>query len=87
MLIEIDSDVVIPCDVPRVIKRTPKVTNKIPASLKGCVRAFCEAYKLVHGITPSVTYSGGYIRVKGLDYGVTRIRLKEMTNQLKWRHG
>lgn len=86
MLIEIDTDVVIPCDVPRVIKRTPRIA-KIPASLKSVVRAYQEAYKLVYGVTPEVKFTDGYIRIKGQDAGVTRVRLREMTTQLKWRAG
>ena len=86
MLIELDNDVSIPCDVPRVIKRKPKAAL-IPASLKTIVRAYQEAYKVVYGVTPEVKYSEGFIRIKGQDAGVTRVRLREMTTQLKWRAG
>jgi hypothetical protein len=86
MFIEIDCDVSIPNEAPRVMRKRV-MKDKIPASLKTCVRAFQEAYKIVYGVTPEVTVAAGYIRIKGQEYGVTRQRLKEMTNQLKWRAG
>jgi len=86
MHIEIDCDVSIPNEAPRIIQRKRKAVG-IPAALKTCVQAFKDAYKIVYGVTPEVTVRDGYIRIKGQEYGVTRERLREMTTQLKWRAG
>lgn len=90
MYIEIDDDVAVPEHQPRAIVRKSKrqtVKDAVPAALKRCVEAYKEAYKKVYGIVPEVTWSAGYIRVRGNEHGVTKVRLREMTIQLKWRAG
>lgn len=69
-----------------VIKKKPKVV-KLPANVRNAVKAYSEAYRHVYGISPEITFSGGFIRIMGQAQGVTKKRLKEMTNQLKWRAG
>lgn len=69
-----------------VIRKKAKATS-IPASLKKSVQAYSDAYLKVYGIRPEVTFDGAFIRIMGQVQGVTKKRLKEMTNQLKWRAG
>ena len=79
MLIAIDNA------VPMPLQRKP--APNIPPNIKGAVERYTAAYKGVYGIPPEIHYRGGFLRIRGLDYGVTVKRLKEMTQQLTYRKG
>lgn len=87
MSIEIYDDVLVPEVETQPRNTTRKYHSAIPATLKHSVQNYCNAYKIVYGMVPEVVFQDGFIRIKGHTDGVTKRRLKEMTNQLKWRHG
>lgn len=72
-------------DIPRPAGRTkPK---KTPSGVTNAIGRYAEAYKVLFGISPEVTYKSGYIRIWGQAQGVKLCRLREMTKQLRWRAG
>lgn len=54
---------------------------------KRTIDRYKAAYKRVYGVSPEITVDGKWYRIKGFSAGVSRMRLKEMAQQLEYRAG
>lgn len=60
---------------------------RVSESLKNTVVEYKRAYKALYGLVPHMTYDGTWVRILGSTQGISPKRLKEMTTQLRNRHG
>lgn len=65
-------------------KKATKAKGKL-APIKRAAREYKKAYMNIYGCNPVMTYDGQWIRIRGLEYGVSLQRLKHMTAQLNHR--
>lgn len=65
-------------------KKAVKAKGKL-APIKKAAREYKKAYMKVYGCNPVLTYDGHWIRIRGVEYGVSLQRLKQMTAQLNHR--
>lgn len=66
----------------------PREKDKaVPKPVVNACEHYSNAHKAVYGIPPQMEWDGTYVRIMGQPQGVTLKRLREMTNQLRWRAG
>lgn len=85
----IEDDVEIPRfrGEPKEVKPRKVKSIRVSESLKNTVVEYKRAYKSLYGRVPHMTYDGAWIHIMGSQQGISAKRLKEMTTQLRNRHG
>lgn len=65
----------------------PKKEHKVPERVTHALEAYAAAYVAVYGVPPTMYYEEPWVRVQGVTNRVRLHRLREMTQQLKYRAG
>lgn len=71
----------------KVKKVKPTKGPKVADALRNAAEDYKAAYKAVYGMAPRLTWDGKWIRLAGEAQGMSLMRLKERTAQLRNRKG